>query len=1096
MKLASRSDMNAAAAREKKAIRRAEIERRAAQLNPPIGATTLAYMSSFQAAVEIAMPLNDSAWDQLKLRLIAQHADALKAENQFLAQDEIIQRTDAQNKLQDLERRAAKENREQHWDECKKLVHSKLQIYAENFFRDQYRSVVGRDACQQFAADLLQHVRDHFFRDLNLEDARMRDTGHPVPIVLPDQISSRKLTLDDMRWVNDNYVRPHTDRLQKELFLCSECFVTNGKSYTLDSLIQHYAVKHTEDFRMGSSTVYWKSNWPESPPFHPNPTAARASFQASQPVSAHSVQMNPLHIAPYQIPADGPRPGHFIPYYQQHPGPAPPPAVFPGPPPNPPQVPGYDNPFGKNQYQLGNGVPAPPNYYAPPLADTTPNVPPAFPQPNDPFQPPPWSSGPAPYHQTVQAPPASHEQTGRFRRPRSAASQISYNSSSTAPNNFPPRFPRPFASTRGAPSPVPALPTQPNMYELQLLEVVNSARELWELTSDILPLSDSMRAQVIIEHMALRFKEKYVNEPNLSLFKGALLHSKTSHLQQLQGLTCRGCIIKRQTLETRIGSDIPERSLLDLVAHFQSAHIEYVPSARSPLRRLDWRQNMIELPEKHDIRVLMHSPSVTQKQLELIAEALPRYFPSPLPNRDLDTYEQAAIGQDLTRMSGPFAGGQGLPHDPTDSNLAPRVARRHDEFGSQIGSVERQFTGPSSMEVDGPTIKSTPREARVAQEDEYDPHRPTFEQRYDTEPHFLPAPATYDRRDHDHSYARNQGRSDAREARDSRPNVPSLVDENYSGSENSHAQFQRRPEMLLEDESWRHRETRPREAANSKTSRRESLDATDRYIQNYDSSPRQDANSPLPESTPPYQRMARRPADYEIHRRQGSSGSRRMMPSGNSSPASLLEVADPRRSHRGEGRHSTRERLDPSYQHSDRPADHYHSADTSPGTHSQSGAPNSHLRSVKYADDRSPRVSTGRSSLHQQLLPEESAHDPWYSQATEPTHGSDSQYMRRSDISRRPIAPNDSYGGRDLEYRMGGYGDTSDNRDYRRPIRDHPPAGDYLLQEDPQTRTYNDDATTYHEPFYGRDGYLYERVPARSPDIRGPYGRNDTYERR
>lgn len=62
-------------AEEKKAARRAEIERRAAGLKPPLPAHILALCPSFQAAIQITSPLDDMAWNLLKPRLIAQRKD-------------------------------------------------------------------------------------------------------------------------------------------------------------------------------------------------------------------------------------------------------------------------------------------------------------------------------------------------------------------------------------------------------------------------------------------------------------------------------------------------------------------------------------------------------------------------------------------------------------------------------------------------------------------------------------------------------------------------------------------------------------------------------------------------------------------------------------------------------------------------------------------------------------------------------------------------------------------------------------------------------------------------------------------------------------
>lgn len=62
-------------AKEMKTTRRAEIEKRAAELETPISAHVLALIPSFQAAIQITSPLDDEAWNRLKPRLIAQCQD-------------------------------------------------------------------------------------------------------------------------------------------------------------------------------------------------------------------------------------------------------------------------------------------------------------------------------------------------------------------------------------------------------------------------------------------------------------------------------------------------------------------------------------------------------------------------------------------------------------------------------------------------------------------------------------------------------------------------------------------------------------------------------------------------------------------------------------------------------------------------------------------------------------------------------------------------------------------------------------------------------------------------------------------------------------
>ena len=68
-----------------KAERKAEIEKRCLQLDPPIMPSTLVYMESFAAAIQIPMALNEGAWEVLKPRLLAQREMAEKREEEHRA---------------------------------------------------------------------------------------------------------------------------------------------------------------------------------------------------------------------------------------------------------------------------------------------------------------------------------------------------------------------------------------------------------------------------------------------------------------------------------------------------------------------------------------------------------------------------------------------------------------------------------------------------------------------------------------------------------------------------------------------------------------------------------------------------------------------------------------------------------------------------------------------------------------------------------------------------------------------------------------------------------------------------------------------------
>ena len=267
---------------EKKSARRAEIERRCAELEPPIQPSTLAFMDSFAAALQIAMPLTDQTWELLKPRLLAQREAAEQQEGEQLAQNRFLMQQTEERKQQEAQLREAKENLDREWEDSQKSVREKLEIYADTFIREQWQDgdAVTKESCAQFAADMLLHVRHRFYTSLAQEDGRMRSMGIPILTDSSHPGPHRKLTLENMRWLYENKIKPLTERFQKELFLCNACD-NHGRYYSLDSVVQHFAAKHTDSLSMGTAVVYWKADWPELPPFDPNPTAARASLYIS-----------------------------------------------------------------------------------------------------------------------------------------------------------------------------------------------------------------------------------------------------------------------------------------------------------------------------------------------------------------------------------------------------------------------------------------------------------------------------------------------------------------------------------------------------------------------------------------------------------------------------------------------------------------------------------------------------------------------------------------------------------------------------------------------------------------------------------------------
>lgn len=688
-------------------------------------------MDSFAAALQIAMPLTDQAWEQLKPRLLAQREAAEQQEREQMAHNQFLIQQAEERKQQEAQLREAKENIDREWEESQKSVREKLESYADTFVREQWQNgdAVTKASCAQFAADMLLHVRHRFYNALAQEDARMRAMGIPIPTDSPHAAPTRRLTLENMRWVYERKIKPLTEHFQKELFLCNACD-NHSKYYTLDSVVQHYAAKHTDSLSMGTAVVYWKADWPELPPFDPNPTAAKASMLASATPSLpppNQVMFN--GPSAYQGHAAGPhvpsgQPMYPSPYNPQHTVQEPSQiygsisAAYQEPPSPRHNFPHVEQPAFKafnhpltasNTPMHGYAIPQPLNRHEWQRQKGTSNILTAYSENGPTFR------------------PAQHSDFEA--RPGSAMSILSQNQPY---QNIPPSsyFPRPQPPSTTRPIFKPIAPGQPmGIYQVQIQELAHNAREIWDATSGITDMPDSVRVQVIIRHVVLRFKDKYTNEPNLALFTDGLNNNfQMSPMRALSGLSCRACATARRMsgIHTSDDNTVPERrlhTLPALVAHFQSAHVEHVqPIAISStgieMPRLDWKFDMVEMPDPSVVQNLIYSPGITQAKLNLIATVLPSYFPSPLPQVDLTPHIGVMHAVNLE----PESTNRMQDHDVymRDTNRAVNhfqhlpVARE----GVSSDSPDQRYTDASDQE----NFLLT----EAVAEDEYDPHRPAY----------------------------------------------------------------------------------------------------------------------------------------------------------------------------------------------------------------------------------------------------------------------------------------------------------------------------------------------------------------------------------
>lgn len=268
-----------------KAARKAEIERRALALDPPLPANVLAHITSFQAALQIITPMDDQAWEVLKPRLLAQRADAEQREKENAAHTQ--EELDDKRNL-NAATKEAREAEDSDWDEIQAPVRACIAGLADEIIRDGWDDgeKVSRETCPKFAVEALTYIRKRFYAEVAKDTASARAAGKSPVVDPPQGPFTQKLTLENMKWIFDIKIKPHTERYRKEIFLCNGCDVT-ARYYGFEGVIQHYAAKHTNALSVGNIVVHWRAEWPEHPPFTSEPKTAKQGFFPGQPPPGH-----------------------------------------------------------------------------------------------------------------------------------------------------------------------------------------------------------------------------------------------------------------------------------------------------------------------------------------------------------------------------------------------------------------------------------------------------------------------------------------------------------------------------------------------------------------------------------------------------------------------------------------------------------------------------------------------------------------------------------------------------------------------------------------------------------------------------------------
>ncbi|KAK5652605.1 hypothetical protein OQA88_10366 [Cercophora sp. LCS_1] len=601
--LPARHERTAEEAAELKAARRAEIERRALLLDPPLTRSILQHMSAYQAAIQIVASLDDDAWERLKPRLLVQRAEAEQQEKENQLDTKVVEPPAAHRLEETLATtKEARDLIDKDWEVTQAPLRAKIVQYVDEIINDGWDrgKRVSSDNCSKFAVDALNYVRNRFYAQVAKDAAARRAAGLKPIIDPPAGPFTQKLTLENMKWIFDSKVKPITEPFRKELFFCNgngNGCDTNAKEYGFEGVIQHYAAKHTNALSLGSIVVYWRAEWPEQPPF---------------------THKRPAHFGSASVP---PPAGYN---YQHAPQPAPPPVYFgTGPYIEPP----FQPPVGPQPFPPPAAFAAfPPTSYA---------QQPSYAPQAAPYQPYQVPSGPYPSVISEPRPlygtPRGQDFTHGFG---------AYPPAHPPPGSFPPAIP----------------PTYHGDYQAKLEDVARNAREIWNALNNVKDLPGSARVLTTIYHVAKRYRSKFHEAPSLAMFIDGLSNNKDMRpVRNVNQLVCKACNLGLGNAAV-VEPDRESYSLPQLTNHFQSKHVK--PMELQGATPLDWVVDMVFFADQASLCQVRSFGGSYQKSL------LTEVFPEELSPQSGRSNHSSARGSTGTPQ-GPDQVGRRPPGQPT-----------------------------------------------------------------------------------------------------------------------------------------------------------------------------------------------------------------------------------------------------------------------------------------------------------------------------------------------------------------------------------------------------------------------------------------------
>jgi len=514
---------------------------------------------------------------------------------------------------------APREVTDKDWDDAQGPLRASISDLADELIRDKWSDGdrVSKKEASQFAADVLLYVRKRFYAQIAEKAAARRAAGKQPIVEPPEGPWTQKLTLENMKWVFDMKIKQHTDRHRKELFVCNVCQGPR-KLFGLESVIQHYAAKHTTALSVGNVVVHWRAEWPETPIFDPDPKQKR-------PKAAPGSSQAPPAMAPVSHGLNG--------------VPALPPAPYP-----PPGV--LDSTYG---YGLPTQSPMHTAY---------------FPGMGLPAVSYPGQDTPAPCHPTTTP---AWGQYG-ISHPPPPAQPIASGGDGTSSSGI--------DDDRRAVKPAALTNKKSNQDRAKKLNFASKAAQAaWkQVLNESRESSDAERAVWFMNHVADKYEMEF-GPMSLDVFKDALMNRRGFRpARELARMGCKACQVGRNFGDKPRYFRFPE--LLD---HFKTLH-DGMRHMDGSDRRLNWRDDMVLSQETITVYGQEEESNAAVEHLQLEGKYMEREKPGETkaahPQRDgssSDSYEPEYDPEDIPINTEPpvqMASGRPLSDTAVDHAVA------------------------------------------------------------------------------------------------------------------------------------------------------------------------------------------------------------------------------------------------------------------------------------------------------------------------------------------------------------------------------------------------------------------------------------------